>query len=233
MLLVKVRAQIKNQERDLNTLARSAILADLEKMRLLFNQKENELKIAMRKVEELTDQLDRIKSEKLKCSQSELKLKKLKWELTYKKQRQEKQEQHIKIQRAQIEMGQAKISEMDTKISDLQTRLAKRKKLNLQLTKELEADNKNPTLSHKNKESMESKDVNQIHATSTPIAPDVMKSKINSNETSSNPSNDLIDFKPIRVKLEHLSITQEDKKLPMSTSNATANHIRYIHNLSP
>ena len=124
-----------------NTNQNAAVLADLESIRAVFSEKEKELMMAVRKVEELTHQLEELRSGRLSggpgggggngggayMSPQMVDLERLRRELAYRKQLNEQQNNMISQQRAQLSMGKEEMVRIDNRIMELQDRLARKR----------------------------------------------------------------------------------------------------------
>ena len=119
----------------------AAVLADLESIRALFNDKEKELALAVRKVEELTHQLEDLRSGRTNTAYPPqvMELERLRRELTYRRQLNEQQNNMIAQQRAQLAMGQEEMAKIDGRILELQERLARKRLMNQQLASQISA----------------------------------------------------------------------------------------------
>ena len=108
--LKKLRA-LRGQPDNANVNNNNAnLLTDLESIRLLFNEKEKELAMAVVKVDELTSQLEELRSGKVNLNYPPqvVELEKLRRELAYRRQLNEQQNNMIAQQRAQLTMGQVR-----------------------------------------------------------------------------------------------------------------------------
>ncbi len=134
--------------------ANAAILADLESIRGLFNEKEKELSVAVRKVDELTHQLEDLRTGRVVSGGGQgpgtgggaaypppqmVELERLRRELAYRKQLNEQQNNMIAQQRAQLSMGQEEMMKIDNRIMELQDRLARKRMMNQQLASQITA----------------------------------------------------------------------------------------------
>ncbi len=151
-----------------STNANAAVLADLDSIRGLFNEKvrrgslcsiasfstnilrlfqEKELASAVRKVEDLTHQLDDLRSGRGLGGGGNtsypppqlVELERLRRELAYRKQLNEQQNNMIAQQRAQLSMGQEEMVRIDSRIAELQDRLARKRMMNQQLANQISA----------------------------------------------------------------------------------------------
>ena len=121
--------------------------ADLESIRALFNEKEKELSMAVQKVEDLTHQLEDLRSGRVSNSNSGgvryppqlVELERLCRELAYRKQLNEQQNNMIAQQRAQLGMGKEEMTSIDERIVELQERLARKRLMNQQLASQISA----------------------------------------------------------------------------------------------
>ncbi|XP_059086191.1 apoptosis-stimulating of p53 protein 2-like isoform X2 [Tigriopus californicus] len=121
--------------------ANAAVLADLESIRSLFGEKEKELTVAVRKVDELTHQLEDLRSGRVNniYPPQVMELERLRRELAYRKQLNEQQNNMISQQRAQLSMGQEEMIKIDNRILELQDRLARKRMMNQQLANQINA----------------------------------------------------------------------------------------------
>merc|ERR1711871_573741 len=105
--LKKLRA-LRGQPDNSNVNNHGNLLNDLDSIRLLFNEKEKELAMAVAKVDELTAQLEELRSGKVNLNYPPqvVELEKLRRELAYRRQLNEQQNNMIAQQRAQLSMGQ-------------------------------------------------------------------------------------------------------------------------------
>lgn len=119
----------------------ASVSADLESIRGLFNEKEKELSMAVRKVEELTHQLEDLRSGRVNnhYPPQMVELERLRRELAYRKQLNEQQNNMITQQRAQLGMGHDEIAKIDNRIVELQDRLARKRMMNQQLASQISA----------------------------------------------------------------------------------------------
>merc|ERR1719195_1056147 len=117
------------------------LLTDLESIRLLFNEKEKELAMAVVKVDELTAQLEELRSGKVNLNYPPqvVELEKLRRELAYRRQLNEQQNNMIAQQRAQLSMGQEEMARIDRRIAELQDRLTRKRMMNQQLANQINA----------------------------------------------------------------------------------------------
>ena len=117
------------------------LLTDLESIRLLFNEKEKELALAVVKVDELTAQLEELRSGKVNLNYPPqvVELEKLRRELAYRRQLNEQQNNMIAQQRAQLSMGQEEMARIDRRIAELQDRLTRKRMMNQQLANQINA----------------------------------------------------------------------------------------------
>lgn len=124
-----------------NSTNRNTVLADLDSIRGLFNEKEKELSKAVRKVEDLTHQLDDLRSGRLNNHYPPqiVELERLRRELAYRKQLSEQQNQMISQQRAQLAVGRDEISRIDSRVMELQERLERKRMMNQQLANQISA----------------------------------------------------------------------------------------------
>ena len=85
-------------------MATASVLADLDSIRNLFNEKEKELTVAVKKVDDLTHQLEELRSGRLANGYPPqvVELERLRRELAYRKQLHEQQNAMIGQQRAQL-----------------------------------------------------------------------------------------------------------------------------------
>ncbi|CAF4758755.1 unnamed protein product [Rotaria sp. Silwood1] len=105
----------------------STIENDLEILKKIFLNKEQELTITLNKVDELTKQLDQLRKLKITTnkeqSQNNNELDKLKQELMIRNKLNEQQNRKITYQREIITSKQAELSQLDRRIEELQQRL--------------------------------------------------------------------------------------------------------------
>ncbi|XP_040567666.1 apoptosis-stimulating of p53 protein 1 isoform X2 [Lepeophtheirus salmonis] len=144
--LRKLRALRGQGEYTNNYQQHQSVTADLESIRSLFSEKEKELVLAVRKVEELTRQLDDIRRGHIGNSVNQqqyapqlMELERLRRELAYRRQLNEQQNNMISQQRAQLSMGQEEMSKIDNRISELQERLTRKRMINQQLANQINA----------------------------------------------------------------------------------------------
>merc|ERR1719225_2213962 len=126
--LRKLRA-LRGQPDNANVNNNGSLTNDLESIRLLFNEKEKELAMAVTKVDELTGQLDELRSGKVNLNYPPqvVELEKLRRELAYRRQLNEQQNNMIAQQRAQLSMGQEEMARIDRRIAELQDRLTRKR----------------------------------------------------------------------------------------------------------
>ena len=139
--LKKLRA-LRGQPDNANVNNNNAnLLTDLESIRLLFNEKEKELAMAVVKVDELTSQLEELRSGKVNLNYPPqvVELEKLRRELAYRRQLNEQQNNMISQQRAQLSMGQEEMARIDRRIAELQDRLTRKRMMNQQLANQINA----------------------------------------------------------------------------------------------
>ena len=136
-----------------NPQSNASVTADLESIRSLFNDKEKELSMAVSKVEELTVQLEDLRSGRMNGGMGGgnnpsnntryppqlVELERLRRELAYRKQLNEQQNNMISQQRAQLAMGQEEMMKIDDRIVELQERLARKRMMNQQLASQISA----------------------------------------------------------------------------------------------
>ena len=136
MKLRKLRAVRGQQNNEQPRLQQQQVLpssvsvsADLDSIRSLFNEKEKELGLAVRKVEELTHQLEDLRTGRVSnhYPPQVVELERLRRELAYRKQLNEQQNNMIAQQRDQLSRGHEEISKMDNRIMELQDRLARKR----------------------------------------------------------------------------------------------------------
>ena len=122
-------------------MATASVLADLDSIRNLFNEKEKELSVAVKKVDDLTHQLEELRSGRLANGYPPqvVELERLRRELAYRKQLHEQQNAMISQQRAQLSMGQEEMMKIDNRILELQERLARKRMMNQQLASQINA----------------------------------------------------------------------------------------------
>jgi len=134
-----LRGQGSNAQR--NPAAPTSVSADLEAIRSLFTEKEKELGLAVRKVEDLTRQLDDLRNGRVNnhFPPQMVELERLRRELAYRKQLNEQQNNMISQQRDQLSRGHEEIAKMDNRILELQERLTKKRMMNQQLANQISA----------------------------------------------------------------------------------------------
>ena len=134
-----LRGQGSNAQR--NPAAPTSVSADLEAIRSLFTEKEKELGLAVRKVEDLTHQLDDLRNGRVNTHfpPQMVELERLRRELAYRKQLNEQQNNMIAQQRDQLSRGHEEIAKMDNRILELQERLTKKRMMNQQLANQISA----------------------------------------------------------------------------------------------
>ena len=143
MKLRKLRAlrgqgnNVQQQPRPTST----SVSTDLEAIRSLFTEKEKELGLAVRKVDELTHQLDDLRNGRVSnhFPPQMVELERLRRELAYRKQLNEQQNNMISQQRDQLSRGHEEIAKMDNRILELQERLTKKRCMNQQLANQISA----------------------------------------------------------------------------------------------
>jgi apoptosis-stimulating of p53 protein 1 len=130
--------QQQQQQQGLNG-NKNTVLADLESIRGVFNEKEKELSMAVRKVEELTHQLEDLRTGRVSSHYPPqiVELERLRRELAYRKQLAEQQNQMIAQQRAQLAVGRDEISRIDSRVMELQERLERKRMMNQQLANQV------------------------------------------------------------------------------------------------
>ena len=133
-----LRGQPDNANANINN---GTLLNDLDSIRLLFNEKEKELAMAVAKVDELTAQLEELRSGKVNLNYPPqvVELEKLRRELAYRRQLNEQQNNMIAQQRAQLSMGQEEMARIDRRIAELQDRLTRKRMMNQQLANQINA----------------------------------------------------------------------------------------------
>lgn len=138
--LKKLRA-LRGQPDNANINNSATLLNDLDSIRLLFNEKEKELAMAVAKVDELTAQLEELRSGKVNLNYPPqvVELEKLRRELAYRRQLNEQQNNMIAQQRAQLSMGQEEMARIDRRIAELQDRLTRKRMMNQQLANQINA----------------------------------------------------------------------------------------------
>ena len=136
----KLRA-LRGQPDNSNINNHGNLLNDLDSIRLLFNEKEKELAMAVAKVDELTAQLEELRSGKVNLNYPPqvVELEKLRRELAYRRQLNEQQNNMIAQQRAQLSMGQEEMARIDRRIAELQDRLTRKRMMNQQLANQINA----------------------------------------------------------------------------------------------
>lgn len=117
----------------------TSVSADLDSIRALFNEKEKELSLAVRKVEELTHQLEDLRTGRVNnhYPPQMVELERLRRELAYRKQLNEQQNNMIAQQRDQLSRGHEEIAKIDNRIMELQDRLARKRMMNQQLANQI------------------------------------------------------------------------------------------------
>merc|ERR1719447_1706504 len=138
--LRKLRA-LRGQPDQANANNNGSLTNDLDSIRLMFNEKEKELAMAVTKVDELTSQLEQLRSGKLNFNYPPqvVELEKLRRELAYRRQLNEQQNNRIAQQRAQLTMGQDEMARIDRRIAELQGRLTRKRMMNQQLANQINA----------------------------------------------------------------------------------------------
>jgi len=138
--LKKLRA-LRGQPDNANVNNNATLFNDLDSIRLLFNEKEKELAMAVTKVDELTAQLEELRSGKVNLNYPPqvVELEKLRRELAYRRQLNEQQNNMIAQQRAQLSMGQEEMARIDRRIAELQDRLTRKRMMNQQLANQINA----------------------------------------------------------------------------------------------
>lgn len=122
-------------------IAPASVSADLDSIRALFNEKEKELSLAVRKVEDLTHQLEDLRTGRISnhYPPQMVDLERLRRELAYRKQLNEQQNNMIAQQRDQLSRGHEEIAKMDNRIMELQDRLSRKRMMNQQLANQISA----------------------------------------------------------------------------------------------
>ena len=97
--------------------------------------------MAVTKVDELTAQLEELRSGKVNLNYPPqvVELEKLRRELAYRRQLNEQQNNMIAQQRAQLSMGQEEMARIDRRIAELQDRLTRKRMMNQQLANQINA----------------------------------------------------------------------------------------------
>jgi len=133
--------QLRGQPDMANANNNATLTNDLDSIRLMFNEKEKELSMAVTKVDELTSQLEQLRSGKLNFNYPPqvVELEKLRRELAYRRQLNEQQNNMITQQRAQLSMGQDEMARIDRRIAELQDRLTRKRMMNQQLANQINA----------------------------------------------------------------------------------------------
>eukprot|EP00095_Tigriopus_kingsejongensis_P009602 maker-scaffold832_size90819-snap-gene-0.15 protein:Tk09602 transcript:maker-scaffold832_size90819-snap-gene-0.15-mRNA-1 annotation:"PREDICTED: uncharacterized protein LOC100870125" len=136
-----LRGQANHGHSNNGPVANAAVLADLDSIRALFSDKEKELTVAVRKVDDLTHQLEDLRSGRVNnvYPPQVMELERLRRELAYRKQLNEQQNNMISQQRAQLTMGQDEMIKIDNRILELQDRLARKRMMNQQLANQINA----------------------------------------------------------------------------------------------
>ena len=124
MKLRKLRALRGNSDQPRQLQMPSSVSADLDSIRALFGDKEKELTLAVRKVEDLTHQLEDLRNGRLSnhYPPQMVELERLRRELAYRKQLNEQQNNMISQQSDQLSRGHEEIAKMDNRILELQDR---------------------------------------------------------------------------------------------------------------
>ena len=124
MKLRKLRALRGNSDQPRQLQMPSSVSADLDSIRALFGDKEKELTLAVRKVEDLTHQLEDLRNGRLSnhYPPQMVELERLRRELAYRKQLNEQQNNMISQQSDQLSRGHEEIAKMDNRIMELQDR---------------------------------------------------------------------------------------------------------------
>ncbi|XP_064621529.1 apoptosis-stimulating of p53 protein 2-like isoform X3 [Lineus longissimus] len=143
--LRKLREKVESQELKLKKLralrgqvdqqrmSNGNLNSELESIKVLFNEKEKELSIAVAKVEELTKQLDEVKrgnnhaGDGKHKSSGDAELEKLKKELMIRNKLNEQQSTKLNAHREVLSKRHEEITMMDTRIEELQERLHKKR----------------------------------------------------------------------------------------------------------
>jgi len=138
--LRKLRA-LRGQPDQANSNNQGSLTNDLESIRRVFNEKEKELAMAVTKVEELTRQLEELRSGKVNFNYPPqvVELEKLRRELAYRRQLNEQQNNMISQQRMQLSVGQEEMARIDRRIAELQDRLTRKRMMNQQLANQINA----------------------------------------------------------------------------------------------
>ncbi|XP_060553834.1 apoptosis-stimulating of p53 protein 2-like [Ruditapes philippinarum] len=132
---------------------------ELESIKALFNEKEKELAMAVAKVEEMTRQLEEIRSGRVKASTNTqspaalAELEKLKKELMIRNKLNENQSNKMASNRELLAKRKDELARMDNRIHELQMRLKKKRSTNAEMAEQ----NKN----HMNKTNQNSKVINR------------------------------------------------------------------------
>ena len=102
----------------------ASVSADLDSIRVLFTDKEKELTLAVRKVDDLTHQLEDLRNGRVSnhYPPQMVELERLRRELAYRKQLNEQQNNMISQQSDQLSRGHDEIAKMDNRIMELQDR---------------------------------------------------------------------------------------------------------------
>ncbi len=135
----------------------AALTSDLESIRLLFNEKEKELSLAVNRVEELTNQLEELRlirrqqrggqqhssnnnnAGSKRAASHALQLEALRRELTYRQQVTSQQASRVAQQRMLLSQKQEEMTRVDRRIAELQQRLHRRRMFNDGLMHQLSA----------------------------------------------------------------------------------------------
>ena len=128
-----------HQQQQMSRQPPTSVSADLDSIRALFNEKEKELSLAVRKVEELTHQLEDLRTGRVNnhYPPQMVELERLRRELAYRKQLNEQQNNMIAQQRDQLSRGHEEIAKIDNRILELQDRLARKRMMNQQLANQI------------------------------------------------------------------------------------------------
>jgi apoptosis-stimulating of p53 protein 1 len=135
------QGQEQNQQQQPLAPTNASVSADLDSIRALFTDKEKELTMAVRKVDDLTHQLDDLRTGRVSnhYPPQMVELERLRRELAYRKQLNEQQNNMISQQRDQLSRGHEEIAKIDNRIVELQERLSRKRMMNQQLANQISA----------------------------------------------------------------------------------------------
>ncbi|XP_052271376.1 LOW QUALITY PROTEIN: apoptosis-stimulating of p53 protein 2-like, partial [Dreissena polymorpha] len=127
---------------------------ELESIKALFNEKEKELALAVTKVEEMTRQLEEIRSGRVKSSTNTqspaalAELEKLKKELVFKNKQNEQQNAKMASNRELLAKRKDELARMDNRIQELQMRLKKKRAMNTDMAEKSKNQLNRPNLNN-------------------------------------------------------------------------------------